>query len=80
MSCCGSQRAALRQGAVSGGNGSPAYHMGALEFEYTGGGNLRIVGPMTGAIYTFAGAGARAVVQAADAPSLAMYAGLKPVR
>ena len=81
MSCCGSQRAALRQGAVSvAGNGTTAYHTGALEFEYYGGGALRIVGPMTGAIYNFAATGSRAVVQAADAPSLAMYAGLRPVR
>jgi len=81
MSCCGSQRAALRQAAVNGGGGAPAaYQTGALEFEYYGSGTLRIVGPLTGAIYNFAGNGARAVIQAADAPSLAMYSGLRPVR
>ena len=51
MSCCGSQRAALRQAAVNGGGGAPAaYQTGALEFEYYGSGTLRIVGPLTGAI------------------------------
>ena len=81
MSCCGSQRAALRQGVASAsGNSASAYHTGAVEFEYYGGGSLRIVGPLTGAIYDFAGSGSRAVVQAADVPSLAMHAGLRPVR
>jgi len=71
----------MRQGAAIGGRGSAArYSTGALEFEYNGSGELRIVGPMTGAIYHFPGNGSRAMVQAADAPSLAMNAALRPVR
>ncbi|MDE3166662.1 MAG: hypothetical protein KGN36_12725 [Acidobacteriota bacterium] len=80
MSCCGSQRAALRQGAAAAG-GSPAdYRTGPVEFEYHGGGALRIVGPMTGAVYQFPGSGSRAVVRAADVPSLAMVPLLRPIR
>jgi hypothetical protein len=51
-----------------------------VEFEYNGGGALRIVGPMTGAIYHFPGSGTRAVVQAADVPSVAMMPSLRPIR
>ena len=81
MSCCGSQRAALRQNAVSSG-GSPAasFRTGPLEFEYNGGGELRVVGPMTGRVYAFSGSGSRLVVDAADAPSLATVPALRPVR
>lgn len=49
-------------------------------FEYYGGGALRIVGPMTGVVYLFPGSGTRVVVQAADAPSLAMVPSLRPIR
>lgn len=81
MSCCGSQRAAMRQGAAAVGQNSAAgYSTGAMEFEYNGSGELRIAGPMTGAVYSFPGPGARAVVEAADAPSLAIIPALRPVR
>ena len=80
MSCCGSKRAALRSGGTSAASGSAAYSTGALEFEYSGSGELQVVGPMTGAIYSFPGNGSRAVVQAADAPSVAMNPSLRPLR
>ena len=80
MSCCGNKRAALRNGGTSAGAGSPAgYSTGALEFEYNGSGELQVIGPMTGAIYNFPGNGSRAVVQAADAPSVAMNPSLRPI-
>jgi len=80
MSCCGNKRAALRNGGTSAEAGSTFYSTGALEFEYNGSGELQVVGPMTGAIYSFPGNGSRAVVQAADAPSVAMNPSLRPVR
>ena len=81
MSCCGNKRAALRSGGASSGAGSAvAYSTGTLEFEYNGSGELQVVGPMTGAIYSFPGNGSRAVVQAADAPSVAMNPSLRPIR
>ena len=81
MSCCGSQRAAMRQGGSSSGSRSAAgYSTGALEFEYNGSGDLQVVGPMTGSVYNFSGSGSRVVVQAADAPSLAMNPALRPLR
>jgi hypothetical protein len=52
MSGCGSRRAALRQAtrpAVS------SYSTGTLEFEYNGSGEMQIVGPMTGTVYTLNG-------------------------
>jgi hypothetical protein len=80
MSCCGSKRAAMRNGGTSEATGTAAaYSTGALEFEYDGSGELQVVGPMTGAIYTFSGSGSRAVVQAADAPSVAMNPSLRPI-
>ena len=80
MSCCGSKRAALRNGGTPVASGSASYSTGALEFVYNGSGELQIVGPMTGAIYSFPGNGSRAVVQAADAPSVAMNPSLRPLR
>jgi len=79
MSCCGSKRAALRNGSDSAGASAAGFSTGALEFEYDGNGELQVVGPMTGAIYIFAGNGSRAVVHAADAPSVAMNPSLRPL-
>jgi len=80
MSCCGNKRAALRNGGTPAGATLPAeYSTGALEFEYNGSGELQVIGPMTGAIYHFPGNGSRAVVQAADAPSVAMNPSLRPI-
>jgi hypothetical protein len=75
MSCCGSRRAALRQTTSP-----PSFRSSSLEFEYTGTGELQVVGPMTGTVYTFKGPGARAAVQAADAPAVAMNQMVRPLR
>lgn len=81
MGCCGNQRAALRNGSVTRAAGSAAgWTPGALEFEYVGQGELRVTGPMTGSVYTFAGNGSRSAVNAADVPSLAAMANLRPLR
>jgi hypothetical protein len=82
MSCCGSRRAALRQTTRPAESRSTAvaYNSRTLEFEYNGSGQMQIVGPMTGTVYTFNGPGSRAVVQAADAPSIAMNQTLRPLR
>ena len=81
MSCCGGKRAALRNGGSStGAVFPPEYSTGALEFEYSGSGEMQVVGPMTGSIYNFAGNGSRVVVHAADAASVAMNPALRPVR
>ena len=89
MSCCGSQRTALRQAAASyrrpergGSSGfnvapSPAAN---VEFEYAGYGQRAVTGPLTGARYHFGAHGARALVHAPDVPSLALMPGLRPVR
>ena len=72
----------MRQGSGSfaSRSDSPSYSTGALEFEYNGSGELRVIGQMTGAVYTFNGNGARAIAQAADAASLALVPGLRPIR
>jgi hypothetical protein len=81
MSCCGSQRAAMRQGAMSSGrSASSTWTPGSLEFEHTGNGELRITGPMTGSVYVFAGSGSRAVVHPADVGSVSQVPNLRPLR
>jgi len=81
MSCCGSQRAAQRQGAAPSANTpAVAYTPGSREFEYAGAGELRAVGSMTGSVYTFSGNGSRVLVQAADVASLALIPGLRLVQ
>jgi hypothetical protein len=81
MSCCGSQRAAMRQGSMpSGRSASSNWTPGSLEFEYNGTGELRITGPMTGSVYVFAGNGSRAVVHSADVASLTQIPNLRPRR
>ena len=81
MSCCGSQRAAMRQGAMSPSRGGASnWTPGSLEFEYNGNGELRITGPMTGSVYVFAGSGSRAVVHSADVASLAQAPNLRHLR
>lgn len=80
MSCCGSQRAALRQDSAQ--TASPAHHWvaGAVEFEYTGHGQLTVTGPLTGVAYQFTGHGARLRVHGSDAPSLVSVPALRLVR
>ena len=84
MGCCGNQRAAQRMGSVTGvsggASGAAGWTPGTLEFEYVGQGELRVTGPMTGSVYTFAGNGSRTAVHAADVPSLAAMANLRPLR
>jgi hypothetical protein len=82
MSCCGSRRAALRQTTrpAEVKSAAPVYNTSTLEFEYNGSTEMKVVGPMTGTVYTFHGPGSRASVQAADAPSIAMNQTLRPIR
>jgi len=83
MSCCGSQRAAIRNGLASSTASAPAaatWSAGALDFEYVGHGQLSVRGPLTGTDYRFAGNGARLRVHAADVPSLVSIPNLRPLR
>ena len=81
MPCCGSQRAAMRQGAMPSGRSGPSnWTPGSLEFEYNGNGELRVTGPMTGTLYVFTGSGSRAVVHSADVASMAQVPNLRPAR
>jgi hypothetical protein len=57
-----------------------SYTPGSREFEYGGAGELRVVGPMTGSVYTFSGNGSRVSAQAADVASLALIPGLRLVQ
>jgi hypothetical protein len=80
MSCCGSQRTALRQESSTQTSGEASYWTsGPVEFEYLGSGQLTVTGPLTGVVYHFASPGARVIVQGSDAPSLLSVPGLKPV-
>ena len=81
MSCCGSQRTALRQEAAAPAPGEPGYWTSApVEFEYVGSSQLTVTGPLTGVVYHFPSNGARLRVHGSDAPSLLSVPGLKPVR
>ncbi len=81
MSCCGSQRAAVRSNGVSTAASAPRYATwGPVDLEYSGHGELTVVGPLTGSVYRFTGNGARVRVHGSDAPSLVSVPGLKPVR
>ena len=81
MACCGSQRAAMRGGGanVGGGTGTP-WIPRAMDFEYTGSGELQITGPSTGTIYTFRGPGARVRVDEHDVASLVSNPNLRRVQ
>lgn len=82
MSCCGSQRSALRQSPAiqTGSNPASWNSSAATNFEYVGQGRITVTGPLTGTLYHF-GRGAGPVrVHAADAPSLAGTPGLRAVR
>jgi hypothetical protein len=84
MSCCGDRRAAQRAaGAQLVRSGAPAPvrepPTGPTTFEYVGPRAIQVVGPSTGAVYRFAGKGARVPVHRADAASVAAVPGLKPV-
>ncbi len=80
MSCCGSKRAALRYEPVSSVRSESRYsNWGPVNFEYTGQGQLTVVGPLTGFVYHFVGNGACVRVEGSDAPSLVSVPGLKPL-
>lgn len=87
MSCCGNQRSSIRQessvryeAAGSPVSGSGHWTPGSMQFEYTGHGQLTVIGPLTGQVYRFAGTGVRIVVHGPDVPSLVSVPGLRPLR
>lgn len=82
MSCCGSQRASLRQTSTAPAS-STAVHtrvQADVSFEYSGNGQLTVTGPLTGQVYRFTPTAARLRVHGSDAPSLVSVPGLKPIR
>jgi hypothetical protein len=79
MSCCGSQRTALRQEAgTSEGSESQYWTSGPIEFEYSGHGELTVTGPLSGVVYRFTANDRRVRVHGSDAPSLLSVPGLTP--
>jgi hypothetical protein len=70
MSCCGKQREQLRTEYSALGERRPAPVNGRVVFEYTGPAGAVVKGRVTGRGYAFVGYGARAAVDARDAPSL----------
>ena len=70
MSCCGGQREQLRTEHSARGTRSPIASNGRVVFEYTGPARAVVKGAVTGRGYSFVGYGARAAVDARDAPSL----------
>jgi hypothetical protein len=70
VSCCGKQREQLRTVSSALGARRPAPVNGRVVFEYTGPAGAVVKGGVTGRGYAFAGYGARATVDARDAPSL----------
>jgi hypothetical protein len=81
MSCCGNQRAALRQQlSPSPGGDAEFWTSGPIEFEYSGYGELTVTGPLSGTVYRFTANDRRVRVHGSDAPSLLSVPGLKPLR
>ena len=70
MSCCGEQREQLRTQHSVRGARSPKPVNGRVVFEYTGPASAVVKGAVTGRGYAFVGYGARAAVDARDAPTL----------
>lgn len=80
MSCCGSQRATLRQEQNPDEPGDLQYWTpGPIEFEYAGNGELTVTGPLTGIEYRFSATDRRVRVHGSDAPSFLSVPGLTPV-
>ena len=80
MSCCGSQRASLRQEfETPGRSDSQFWTSGPIEFEYSGHGELTVTGPLSGTVYRFTANDRRVRVHGSDAPSLLSVPGIKPV-
>jgi hypothetical protein len=81
MSCCGSQRSALRQEMGVPERRETQYWTSApIEFEYSGQGELTVTGPLSGIVYRFTASTRRVSVHGSDAPSLLGVPGLNPVR
>jgi hypothetical protein len=77
MSCCGSQRAAMRYEPPSAeGRNTTYFSPGPRGFVYTGPGVLTVIGPLTGITYTFTSGGPAIPVHASDVASLAAVPGL----
>jgi len=81
MSCCGSPRSSMRTQVSSGVSGATR-HWAATDtvLEYTGNGQLTVIGPLTGTTYRFAGPHSQMQVRGADVPSLVSVPGLRAVR
>jgi hypothetical protein len=87
MSCCGSHRSSIgrpsstrHQAASSPVSGSGHWTPASVQFEYTGQGELTVIGPLTGQVYRFSGAGARILIQGSDVPSMVSVPGLRAAR
>jgi hypothetical protein len=82
MSCCGDQRASLRQQLNSSADGRSAefWTPGEIEFEYSGYGELTVTGPLSGTVYRFTASDRRVRVHGSDAPSLLSVPGIRPVQ
>jgi hypothetical protein len=70
MGCCGGSREQLRAEYSVRGTRIALPASGRVVFEYTGPASATVKGGATGRGYAFAGYGARAAVDARDAPSL----------
>ncbi len=70
MSCCGKRRETWR-GESPQVPRAQAGHPGVVYFRYVGGSAITVVGPMTGRVYRFWGAGAAAAADPRDAPAMA---------
>lgn len=81
MSCCGNNRASLRQEPGTAASADQGYwSSGPVEFEYDGHSQLTVIGPLTGVVYQFDSHGARLSVHGSDAPSLLSVPGIRPAR
>jgi len=77
MSCCGSQRASMRQEPLSGtGRQAEYWSPGPTDFVYAGPGQLSVTGPLTGIEYRFTSGGPAVRVHPSDVASLANVPGL----
>jgi hypothetical protein len=81
MSCCGDQRASLRQQLNSSSEGRTVefWTPGEIDFEYSGDGELTVTGPLSGIVYRFTASDRRVRVHGSDAPSLLSVPGIRPV-
>lgn len=78
MSCCGKQRESMRGQNTSGGGGEVTpFIPQARDFEYIGSGEMQVIGPLTGTVYTFRGGGARVHIHPADVASLVSIPNLR---